>query len=162
MNKQTKTIKFNNEMCTLTTDVRDRAYYDNGRHTYVSVSCDFNPEDIQGSGFTCHPEWSLKGEDPANDKLWRKYNKMEISLQKDLINKAIELEMIPANVMEGLSFSRKAGCSCGCSPGWKSRDYRRRDIWIRLVSPSKEAEREALKKEQTSNHEAKTLASMVI
>jgi hypothetical protein len=158
----TTTIEFNDEICTLTAKVSDRGYHDKGRHTYVSVSCDFNPEEIHGSGFTCQPEWTMKGEDPANDKLWKKYNRYEVALQKKLIEKAIELEMIPANVLEDLTFSRKAGCSCGCSPGWKSRDYRRRDVWISLKSPTKERERELRKLSYIQEQEAKTLASMMI
>ena len=162
MSEQTKSIEFNDEICTFKSDSRIRDYREKMRHTFVSVSCDFDPEEIHGSGFTCRPEYSIKGEDPANDKLWKKYNRYEVAMQKKLIQKAIELEMIPADVLDGLVFSRKAGCQCGCSPGWKSRDYRRRDIWITLKSPVKERERELQKLSAKQEQEAKTLASMVI
>lgn len=160
--KNTTTIEFNDELCTLTTSIADRGWHDKGRHTYMSVSCDFDPEDIYGSGFTCQPEWSIKGENPANDKLWKKYNKFEIAIQKKLIEKAIERKMLPENILNGLSFSRKAGCSCGCSPGWKAKDWVRRDIYISLTAPSKQAEREKQQANNKSQQEEKTLASMVI
>jgi hypothetical protein len=156
------TIEFNDELCTFSAEVRPRGTHDKGRHTYVSVSCDFDPEDIHGSGFTNRPEYSIKGEDLAKDKLWKKYNRFEVATQKKLIQKAIDLGMIPVDVLEGLTFSRKAGCACGCSPGWKSRDYRRRDVWINLVSPVKEQEREQELQEYRQVQEEKTLASMVI
>lgn len=162
MNKQITTIEFNDEFCILSAKVSDRGYHDKGRHTYVNVYCDFDPEEIYGSGFTYQPEYSIKGENPDNDKLWKKYNKFEVATQKKLIQKAIELEMIPADVLEGLSFSRKAGCSCGCSPGWKSKDYRRRDVWISLTSPTKEQKRQERNKEYQAQKEKETLASMVI
>ena len=160
--KNTTTIEFNDELCTLTAKISDRGYHDKGKHTYVNVSNDFYPEDIHGSGFTCRPEYSRKGDDPINDKLWRKYNKMEVALQKKLIQKAIELEMIPENVLEDLTFSRKAGCFCGCSPGWKSKDYRRRDVWITLTSPTKEQARQERDREYQAQREEQTLASVVI
>lgn len=160
--KNSTTIEFNDELCTLTAEVCRRPSTERMKHTYVSISCDFDPEEIYGSGFTCRPEYSIKGENPDNDKLWKKYNRFEVATQKKLIEKAIELKLIPEDVLEGLSFSRKAGCSCGCSPGWKSRDYGYRDVWISLTSPTKERQRKQDKEQAVADREAKTFASMVI
>lgn len=55
-----------------------------------------------------HPPYGAIGKDPDVDKAWKKYNREEIRLQR-LVLKA-------AGFNGG--FSRKAGCFCGCSPGF--------------------------------------------
>lgn len=67
------------------------------------------------------PAWSIKGGDAELDKAWRKYNAEEIRLQKQVAERALQalLLQVPGFTMYGsadLRFSRKAGCSCGCSP----------------------------------------------
>lgn len=68
-----------------------------------------------------HPPYSLKGEDAANDAAWRKYNREEVRLQKALAERGLAaLKQTEGFRLFGsgeLRFSRKAGCSCGCSPG---------------------------------------------
>lgn len=61
------------------------------------------------------PAYSIKGNDPANDAAWRAYNNREIAIMRAAAAEALDLD--PAE----LRFSRKAGCSCGCSPGFRVR-----------------------------------------
>ena len=73
---ETSTLEFSETKC---------YYPDKQKHTIVSLFGVPDPEELNFYGFTCRPEPSIKGEDPANDKLWRKYNKAETILQKELI-----------------------------------------------------------------------------
>lgn len=57
-----------------------------------------------------------RGVDPENDKAYDKYNKAVIRIQKAHLVAAMEQGLIPET--EELRFSRKAGCSCPCSPGF--------------------------------------------
>lgn len=62
------------------------------------------------------PPFSMKGEDPANDKAWRAYNKREVAVMRDI------LALLGVDTTEW-SFSRKAGCGCGCSPGFRRKNH---------------------------------------
>ena len=73
------------------------------------------------------PPFSIKGEDADVDALWRKYNREEVLLMKEEILKAAaelaedpRTEYLAAAMME-IRFSRTAGCSCACSPGFISK-----------------------------------------
>lgn len=51
----------------------------------------------------------------ADDKTWRKYNREVVALQKKILKDAgIDAEKY--------TWSRTAGCSCGCSPAFTSKD----------------------------------------
>jgi len=69
------------------------------------------------------PKPSCKGDEPDNDALWRKYNKAELSIQRGLLQLK-RRELLKAfgfeneNLDVTFKWSRTAGCSCGCSPGW--------------------------------------------
>lgn len=72
-------------------------------------------------GVTEHPPYTRKGDDPAVDARWDAFNRLEIELQRQLIDAALpvlypDLERV---LIHRKQFSRKAGCSCGCSPGWR-------------------------------------------
>lgn len=161
MNKTT-TIKFNEEVCSLECKIRPEHYGSRQRHTILYVSNPFDPEDLRYSGITKRPEYTRKGDFPEIDKEWRRYNKAEVQIQKKIIAKAVQDGLIDANLAQELKFSTKAGCSCGCSPGWRSRDYRRQSIWLTVTSPSKEQEKKERYRDIMAEQEAKTLASMVI
>jgi hypothetical protein len=137
-------------------------YPDKQKHTIVSLFGTPNPEDLNFHGFTSMPEPSIKGEDPANDKLWRKYNKAEKILQMELMKEVVRKGLMEEEILQDLTFSRKAGCSCGCSPGWVKRDYKRRSLFLTLEVPSKKKKLEENRKEYLSQQEERTLASMVI
>lgn len=78
------------------------------------------------------PLMSFRGENPEIDRAWDKYNREVIKNKRALVAKA-DLEML-RDVK--LRFSRKAGCSCSCSPGFIAEhhvylDGRRVDsIWV--------------------------------
>lgn len=57
-----------------------------------------------------------RGVDPENDKAYDKFNRAVVRIQKAHLVAAMEQGLIP-NV-EGIRFSKKAGCSCTCSPGF--------------------------------------------
>lgn len=158
----TTTITFNEEVCTLSTSETIEPYGSRQKHTILYVSNPFDPEDLKHSGITKRPEYSAKGDNPELDKEWKRYNKAELMIQKRIINQAVRDGLLDESLAKELKFSRKAGCACGCSPGWKARDYRRQSVWLNVTSPSKEEEKEARLHEYASKKEAETLASVVI
>lgn len=60
------------------------------------------------------PYGSSRGDGSAEDKLWRKYNKLE----RDLMRAKAEAVLGELGITAKLTFSRTAGCSCPCSPGF--------------------------------------------
>ena len=88
-------------------------YSGSGLRTRVFVSGHGNPEMPM-------PAFSVKGKDAENDKAWRAYNKRAVELMREL---AIEgLDLLDADYGK-LSFSRKAGCGCGCSAGFFAENW---------------------------------------
>lgn len=158
----TTTIQFNEEVCTLTSKRQQESYSSKQKHTMVSICNPFDPEDLNWNGITEQPEHSVKGDDKASDKAWRKYNKAELEIQQVIINRAIEAGLISKDIAEELKWSRTAMCSCGCSPSWVSKDYGRQTIWLTVTSPSKEQEKKERRQAQESEQEQRTLASMII
>lgn len=71
------------------------------------------------------PEHSVKGQDKENDKLWRRYNKLELKLDEaflagffNVASFEIQSFLIEAG-WYNMKFSMRAGCSmCPCSPGY--------------------------------------------
>lgn len=57
------------------------------------------------------PPYSMIGEDPENDMAWKVYNAEEVRLMKEAASTALDLPV------KAFKFSRKAGCTCPCSPG---------------------------------------------
>jgi hypothetical protein len=57
------------------------------------------------------PPYGQKGENADNDRDWRIYNREEVRLMKEAASLATCLPVT------AFTFSRKAGCSCPCSPG---------------------------------------------
>jgi hypothetical protein len=71
------------------------------------------------------PEHSVKGKDKENDRLWRKYNKLELKLDEAFLAGFFNVASfeIQSFLIEAGWYSRKfsmyAGCStCRCSPGY--------------------------------------------
>lgn len=160
--EQSTKVNYFGEECTLKVTYRLESYTSKKRHTFVSLSLPWSPEDKQIDGFTSMPWITSKGDDKENDKLWRKYNKAELRMQKEVIQMAAHAGFIPSNLVNELKFSRKYLCSCGCSPGWVSKDYGRKNYWISIISPTKELWRENTRQDALSKQEERTLASMVI
>ena len=85
-------------------------------HLLVFVSGEPRPEDVDGSGIDERPVPGAQGVNEADDKAWRKYNRMEVKIMRAIVGLGLEM-----NNMEALNirFSRKAGCGmCPCSPGF--------------------------------------------
>lgn len=158
----TTTIQFNDEVCTLSSTRRPEGHKSKQKHTMVSISNPFDPEDLNWNGITERPDYSIKGEDATSDRLWRKYNKAELELERIIINRAVEEGLLDENLAKELKWSRKAGCNCGCSPSWVAKDYGRQTIWLTVTSPSKEQEKAERQLAYKQQQEEKTLASMVI
>lgn len=66
-----------------------------------------------------------RGEDREQDAAWDAHNGLLVAYQRDEITKvgeAEDFEELPAQIKDVLTgklrFSRTAGCSCPCSPGW--------------------------------------------
>ena len=86
-----------------------------------------NPHELETNHawYMEEPKPSVKGVDLANDKLWRKFNRMELKLDEMFLNaffNAASFE-IQSFLIEagwyGRKFSMYAGCSmCKCSPGY--------------------------------------------
>ncbi|AXH47343.1 hypothetical protein SEA_EDEN_48 [Microbacterium phage Eden] len=67
----------------------------------------------------------IKGNNEEVDALFRKLNRLEVKNMKAVIAEAVAEVPELAAILEGvnLTFSKKAGCSCGCSPAFvPSRD----------------------------------------
>jgi hypothetical protein len=87
-----------------------------------------------------HPPFgSVRGDGSAEDKAWRAYNRLELEVMRAMVEMArpiVEAMTFGAKDAKW-SFSRKAGCSCGCSPGFREgSDHTRRflsgpcDVWV--------------------------------
>ena len=121
--ERTAKFKFRGVECVATVKYTDytKSEWD-GRQSYNSFKKDqskksrlyYSEADVMVKAYGEHPPYSVKGDDPSNDKAWRRYNKMECELAR---------AAIAATFPEfGKSaFSRYAGCSCPCSPGFISK-----------------------------------------
>ena len=79
-----------------------------------------DPEDVGLA--TRRPPSSAKGDDPELDKEWRAYNRaeriiMQTVVRHEVVQRAANKFGVTLDTSE-LKFSRKCGCSCGCSPGF--------------------------------------------
>ena len=74
------------------------------------------PEDVDGARFTEHPEFGQRGIDAAVDKAWRQYNRDEVAIMRQYVGAAVAGLRLP---IAEINFSQKAGCSCGCSSGFR-------------------------------------------
>ena len=89
------------------------------------------------------PAFSALGEDAALDAAWRRYNRAELAAMKRVLAAAQPtLRELLGAVADGCrwGFSRKAGCSCPCSPGFVDRERRylthagyRVDVYLRVL-----------------------------
>lgn len=84
-----------------------------GRKTRVYTSC--TEDEVRERFGLERPAYSIRGEDTESDKAWRKYNRAEIAIMRE---RAEDLLRRNKFSLTGLRFSRKAGCGCGCSPGF--------------------------------------------
>lgn len=79
-----------------------------------------SPEDL---GLMEVPPMKRLGDDPEVDAAWKAYNRLEVKLQREVLDQ----------VWAGgkLSFNRNAGCgSCPCSPGFVASEHTGRNFWV--------------------------------
>lgn len=62
------------------------------------------------------PEPKFRGDDPENDKAYDRYNRAQVRIWKSHLVAAMEQGLVPK--ADDIRFSKKAGCSCPCSPGF--------------------------------------------
>lgn len=108
------------ELDGLTVTVVFSDYRERRNKTRIHISGQAQPDMEQ-------PEYTIKGQDPENDAAWRRYNRAEIKLMRIAIQKGIarfysETDADIAGLLgcglDKFDFSRYAGCSCPCSPGF--------------------------------------------
>jgi hypothetical protein len=65
------------------------------------------------------PSYGVKGENEENDAAWRRYNREELRLMRKALEQPMaDLALLLERPPTALKFSRKAGCTCNCSPGF--------------------------------------------
>jgi hypothetical protein len=84
------------------------------------------------------PAYSIRGEDKDLDRAWDKYNRRLVSCQRAALEALKAAEVLDYSKA---SFSRYAGCTCPCSPGWNMTDLKfqgmyatRWDVWCTFTS----------------------------
>ena len=71
------------------------------------------------------PAYGQRGENADNDKGWDLYNAEEKRIMRVVLDKVFaEIDSRLGLKAEKMSFSRTAGCSCGCSPGFMLKGLR--------------------------------------
>lgn len=64
------------------------------------------------------PEPKERGVDPENDKAYDRFNRAVTRIWKSHLVAAMEAGLMPGGERVKPRFSKKAGCSCPCSPGF--------------------------------------------
>lgn len=96
-------------------------YFDRGHKkvAFVSGADESSEVGLERVAKECGSDtiYTQRGKFPKLDKAWDAYNRGVVAEQRKVLIAAIEaLGVNPATLL--LKFSRKAGCSCGCSPGF--------------------------------------------
>lgn len=63
--------------------------------------------------------WAEKGKFPEVDKLYAQLNREYAKVAREIATEAVQKILVPGRQRDTISarFSRRAGCSCPCSPG---------------------------------------------
>lgn len=85
-----------------------------------------------------HPPYGPKGEDEQVDKAWKAYNRAELKVMRRYAQEALEL--LKADPEVKLAYSRYAGCSCPCSPGFLLKGARGVVLYVEVKPEAKYAE----------------------
>jgi len=89
----------------------DRQRITRKTRVYVSISAEDVPLPIP-------PLFAEDGETP-NDAAWAAYNRAEVRVMRTRLREAHAVMRAAGYAPDGsYAFSRKAGCGCGCSPGF--------------------------------------------
>lgn len=84
--------------------------------TKTRIYTDVTEQEVKEQYGLDKPEYTIYGEDPENDKAWKKYNRAEVAIMKTKVTNMLHSFVDFDGVT--VKFSRKAGCSCPCSPGF--------------------------------------------
>lgn len=99
------------------------------RKTRVYVSTKGNDKEVLGA----HPPFGPRGEDPVVDMLWDAWNAHWLAHARAALVKAFDkLGIDPGEVIFKATYDRKAGCSCGCSPGFVLKNDLGADFWVTM------------------------------
>ena len=76
-----------------------------------------------------------KGDFPEEDKLFAKLNRQVVKNQKAVIEEALQtVEGLDFLADNPLTFSKKAGCGCGCSPAFVVKEGIQHDgLWVESI-----------------------------
>lgn len=122
----------------------------------IFISTPWSPEELPAPKFAGPPSYSKKGDDPENDKLWKKYNKAEIALMREALQMAVDKGLAPEFLLKS-KYSRYCGCTCPCSPGFVFQLDRYapggQSWYITIKSPRKTIQQEAEHAEYLSSRE---------
>ena len=92
--------------------------------------------------------YTSRGDYPELDRAWDKFNREIIRNKAAILRAGVMALGLQSDVADKAKFSRKAGCACGCSPGFILQ--MRGDIYIEGVKPPKEKVREAVEDPSTA------------
>lgn len=165
-----KVIQRSNGQVVVIAAQRINADYHKRNKFYASVTFP-SPED---RGWMEQPPYGAKGDNEENDRLWKKYNKLEKKIVSELWDLEVTTVLVDMLTQIGLEtvarridftkmqFDMKAGCSmCPCSPGWRFRDSEGKrlsiapyvdnvSIWITLYDTVEQYRREIAGKRQAA------------
>jgi hypothetical protein len=101
-------------------------YIDNGFNVYA----DSNLSEVIDEFFNSKKIYSL----PFKCRTWTKLKNFVNKVEEVSLKKSLSLEDSAV-----VKYSHKAGCSCGCSPGFRVRktrtalnEFRNHDVWVKL------------------------------
>lgn len=108
------------------------------------------------TGPICSTEGCECGNREVDHKVWKNYRRAEISRMRTAVEQAVEAgQLVPSILQHGmLNYSSKAGCSCGCSPGFI---VNHGGYWNQTVNVS-EVDTEAEKREEEARKAQKEAA----
>jgi hypothetical protein len=101
----------------VTTSRRRSAKFGSKGLVYVTAP---DPADL---GLATTPDSHHSDDGGLNDQAWKAFNRLEVQVMKTFVEHAVAGK---------LTFSKKAGCSCGCSPGFRTdaRSLRGWTTWV--------------------------------
>lgn len=84
------------------------------RNSKTRIYTGATEEEIKEQFGLDRPAYSRMGEDPVLDAAWRAYNRAEIAVMRAKVTTWLR----EAGCDVTVKFSRHAGCSCSCAPGF--------------------------------------------
>jgi len=96
------------------------AYVDDGPDAWRKIPAP-TIEDFPYLAYLDHPTpYTRRGEFTEVDRAWDAHNREIVATKRAVLDRVLKQIVDDASELE-IKFSRKAGCACGCSPGFKIR-----------------------------------------